>query len=181
MEKIKESSEQISQIVTVIEGIAFQTNLLALNAGVEAARAGESGRGFAVVASEVRGLAQRSSESALEIKTLIDSSSRNVAEGVNMVEHVAGEFGTIFDGVGKISESVQDISQGMSEQATALQEINAAVMELDAVTQENAGMVNETSNSVDGLSTGAEHLVEEVSHFRVTADKSTVEKWQEAG
>lgn len=181
MEKIKQSSEQISQIVSVIENIAFQTNLLALNAGVEAARAGESGRGFAVVASEVRGLAQRSSESAMEIKTLIDASGRNVNEGVTMVEQVASEFGAIFEGVSKISQSVQEISQNMGEQATTLHEINAAVTQLDRVTQDNAAMVNQTSLSVDGLSAGARSLIDEVSRFGQDAAPSTMDKWQNAG
>ncbi|MQQ07608.1 HAMP domain-containing protein [Epibacterium sp. SM1979] len=151
MTEIEASSNQIEQIIGVIDDIAFQTNLLALNAGVEAARAGEAGRGFAVVASEVRGLAQRSADAAREIKTLIETSGQQVGKGVKMVALTGEALTVIVDQVKNISTLVGQIAESAREQTTALSEINVGMSQLDQVTQQNAAMVEE--------STAASHLL----------------------
>ncbi|MEC8572493.1 MAG: HAMP domain-containing methyl-accepting chemotaxis protein, partial [Pseudomonadota bacterium] len=135
MSKIEQSSEKISQIISVIDDISFQTNLLALNAGVEAARAGEAGRGFAVVASEVRALAQRSSDAAQEIKQLITESTSHVGDGVDLVGRAGQELQQIIERVATISGHVSGIATGAQEQSTTLAEINTGVTQLDQVTQ----------------------------------------------
>ncbi len=145
MGEIEQSSHQIASITSVIDDIAFQTNLLALNAGVEAARAGEAGRGFAVVASEVRDLAQRSSASAREISTLIQSSERQVKTGVDLVNQMVTTLDSIVSAVENISARVAEIARSAEEQARALTEINGSVEQLDAVTQQNVAMFEETT------------------------------------
>ncbi|RGP37262.1 methyl-accepting chemotaxis protein [Pseudotabrizicola alkalilacus] len=145
MAAIEQSSHQISKIISVIDDIAFQTNLLALNAGVEAARAGEAGRGFAVVAAEVRALAQRSSEAAKEIKTLISTSETQVGTGADLVSQSGRAVEAIVSDVAEISSIVQDISQAAQDQSNSLAEINAGVAVLDKVTQQNAVMVEEST------------------------------------
>lgn len=165
MQEIKQSSTQISQIIGVIDDIAFQTNLLALNAGVEAARAGEAGRGFAVVASEVRALAQRSSDAAMEIKTLIDDSSKQVERGVDLVGKAGGALTNITERVGQISHLIGEIAEGSTEQSTGLKEINIGVTQLDQVTQQNAAMVEEATAASHLLNTDAGKLAELTSHF----------------
>ena len=165
MEKIEESSKQISQIISVIDDIAFQTNLLALNAGVEAARAGEAGKGFAVVAQEVRELAQRSANAAKEIKTLIETSSTHVGAGVSLVNDTGTSLGEIEGQVGKINDLIQSIVTGAREQSTALTEINSAINQMDQVTQQNAAMVEETNAATQGLSGEAVKLEGLVRRF----------------
>ena len=165
MQGIKESSAQISQIIGVIDDISFQTNLLALNAGVEAARAGEAGRGFAVVASEVRALAQRSSDAAMEIKTLIGDSSVQVERGVDLVGKAGGALTNISERVSNISQLISGIAEGSNEQSTGLKEINIGVTQLDQVTQQNAAMVEQATAASHLLNSDAGKLSELTSHF----------------
>lgn len=158
MTEIETSSEHISQIIGVIDDIAFQTNLLALNAGVEAARAGEAGKGFAVVASEVRALAQRSSDAAKEIKTLISGSTQQVEKGAELVGKTGEVLNSIVDRVGYISTLVSEIANGVSEQSAGLDEINIGVSQLEQVTQKNAAMVEETSAATQLLQNDASQI-----------------------
>ena len=168
MTEIEQSSTHIAQIISVIDDIAFQTNLLALNAGVEAARAGEAGRGFAVVASEVRALAQRSSDAAMEIKTLIGDSSKQVERGVDLVGKAGEALQNIVQRVNHISKLVTDIAEGAAEQSTGLGEINTGVVQLDQVTQQNAAMVEEATAAGHMLNSDATKLAELVAHFKIT-------------
>ncbi|RZJ31132.1 MAG: methyl-accepting chemotaxis protein [Brevundimonas sp.] len=167
MSAIEQSSSQISQIIGVIDEIAFQTNLLALNAGVEAARAGDAGRGFAVVASEVRALAQRSAEAAKEIKTLISASGAQVASGVNLVGQTGEALQRIVSRVAEIDSLVSEIAASALEQATGLQQVNTAVNQMDQVTQQNAAMVEQSTAASHSLSQEAESLASSVSRFRI--------------
>jgi len=168
MTDIEESSKHIAQIIGVIDDIAFQTNLLALNAGVEAARAGEAGRGFAVVASEVRGLSQRTSDAAMEIKTLISESSKKVDLGVELVGKAGAALNAIVDQVSEISKQVSEIADGAVTQSTGLHEINIGMGQLDQVTQQNAAMVEQSTAASHMLRGDATKLAELVAHFTVT-------------
>ena len=165
MDEIQKSSIQIGEIIGVIDEIAFQTNLLALNAGVEAARAGDSGRGFAVVASEVRSLAQRSAEAAKEIKTLIQTSTNQVAAGVKLVDEAGSALSAIGVRVAEMDALVSEISASAQEQATGLQQVNTAVNQMDQVTQQNAAMVEETTAAAANLKTEAAQLAALVDRF----------------
>ncbi len=173
MNGIEESSRHISQIIGVIDDIAFQTNLLALNAGVEAARAGEAGRGFAVVASEVRALAQRSSDAAMEIKTLISNSGEQVEKGVDLVGKAGEALHSIVSQVSHISGLVSDIATGAAEQSTGIGEINTGVIQLDQVTQQNAAMVEQMTAAGQLLSGDASNLAGLVAQFDVGLEIAT--------
>lgn len=167
MDEIRNSSFEVSKIIKVIEDIAFQTNLLALNAGVEAARAGEAGRGFAVVATEVRALAQRSSEAAREISTLITNSSTQVEHGVSLVGETGDALSSIQISVSDISARISDFAASAREQAIGIEEINTAAGDLDTVTQQNVAMFEETTAACQALKQEAELLATTVARFAV--------------
>jgi methyl-accepting chemotaxis protein len=167
---IKTSSSQITQIIGVIDEIAFQTNLLALNAGVEAARAGEAGRGFAVVASEVRALAQRSADAAKEIKALISASTTQVDGGVELVDRTGLALQEIIQKVSNIDQLVKEISASSKDQAVSLAEINTAVGELDKAVQQNAAMAEETTAAAQTLKKDTNELTGMVGRFQTGMD-----------
>jgi methyl-accepting chemotaxis protein len=169
MGAIEKSAQEISQIIGVIDEIAFQTNLLALNAGVEAARAGDAGRGFAVVASEVRALAQRSAEAAKEIKVLISASTTQVNSGVSLVGQTGEALQRIVSRVAEIDGLVSEIAASAQEQATGLQQVNTAVNQMDQVTQQNAAMVEESTAASHSLAQEAEALAGSVARFNIGA------------
>jgi methyl-accepting chemotaxis protein len=166
MDKIDSSSREISNIIGVIDEIAFQTNLLALNAGVEAARAGDAGRGFAVVAQEVRELAQRSASAAKEIKTLITTSGIHVKSGVSLVSKAGDALHTIAGQVHEINQDIRAIVEAAREQSTALGEINQAINTVDQGTQQNAAMVEEQTAASHGLAEEASALFGLIEQFR---------------
>jgi len=172
MDAIAKSSEQIGQIIGVIDEIAFQTNLLALNAGVEAARAGDAGRGFAVVASEVRALAQRSAQAAKEIKSLISTSSSHVGSGVQLVAESGEALDRIIAQVSKINGIVSEIAAGAEQQATGLQQVNTTISQMDETTQKNATMVEESNAASHSLSQETSQLANLVDQFQVEGGDS---------
>ncbi len=165
MAGIEKSSDQIGDIISVIDDIAFQTNLLALNAGVEAARAGTAGKGFAVVASEVRALAQRSSDAAQQIKALISGSTQQVKTGAQLVEQAGSALNEVVERVQHISGLVGTIAHGATEQSQGLHEINLGVTNLDQVTQQNAAMVEQSTAAAQMLGSDADTLIQLVGRF----------------
>ncbi|MEM9310680.1 MAG: methyl-accepting chemotaxis protein [Pseudomonadota bacterium] len=172
MGRIEKSSEEITNIIAVIDSIAFQTNLLALNAGVEAARAGETGKGFAVVASEVRALAQRCSEAAEDVKSLITASGEHVSTGAELVKRSGGSFSAITKGVSDLTQSLDAIAASSEAQADTLTQISDTVHLLDRSTQQNAAMAEECTATATSLASEADGLARSVSRFRTSAPPS---------
>ncbi|MBS0989398.1 hypothetical protein JK182_12095 [Acetobacter okinawensis] len=167
IQEIATSSAKMSAIIGIIDDIAFQTNLLALNAGVEAARAGDAGRGFAVVATEIRALAQRSSTSSRDIRSLIEVSTKQVTEGVRLVEQTDKELQLVAGQVEAITGHVSNIATVAREQVGSLGEVNTAATHIDATTQQNAAMVEQTAAAAHNLKTEAANLVDVVGHFKL--------------
>ena len=176
MGRIENASKEITQIINVIDEIAFQTNLLALNAGVEAARAGEAGKGFAVVAQEVRELAQRSATAAKDIKGLITKSGQEVTMGVKYVQATGASLSEIEAQVVKINDDIHAIATASREQSIGLQEVSSAINQMDQVTQQNAAMVEETAAVTSKLNEEAETLSDAVRQF-VLADQRSHQRY----
>jgi methyl-accepting chemotaxis protein len=174
MKGISESSRKISDIISVIDGIAFQTNILALNAAVEAARAGEQGRGFAVVASEVRSLAGRSAEAAKEIKTLINASVERVEQGTALVDQAGNTMTEVVNSIKRVTDLMGEISAASNEQAAGVGQVGEAVQNMDQVTQQNAALVEQMAAAASSLRSQANDLVQVVAVFKLSASDSTV-------
>ncbi|WP_247893213.1 methyl-accepting chemotaxis protein, partial [Azospirillum baldaniorum] len=167
MKRIEASSRKITDIIGVIDEIAFQTNLLALNAAVEAARAGDAGRGFAVVAQEVRNLAQRSAQASKEIKGLILDSDAQVKDGVELVKKAGDALEGIVSGVQQVAGLIAEMASASSEQAAALDEINATVSQMDEMTQKNAALVEETTAAAQAMAGQANDLKGLIGFFKL--------------
>ncbi|MFY3329774.1 methyl-accepting chemotaxis protein [Achromobacter xylosoxidans] len=170
MGDISASSRKISEIVSVIDGIAFQTNILALNAAVEAARAGEQGKGFAVVAGEVRSLAQRSAQAAREVKALIEASVSKVAEGAGQAENAGTTMQEVVASVKRVTDIMGEIAAASQEQASGIEQVNRAVSQMDEVTQQNAALVEEAAAAAGSMQDQAHALVRAVGVFRLSED-----------
>ncbi|MDP3535278.1 MAG: methyl-accepting chemotaxis protein [Halomonas sp.] len=167
MDELNESSEKISGIVALIDGIAFQTNILALNASVEAARAGEQGRGFAVVAQEVRSLAQRSADAAKQIQQLIVENNQVVEQGSALVTAVGDSMAQIVQNIDSVSKLMEEVSRASDEQTSAIDQMSIAVNQMDEVTQQNAALVEQTATASASMETQAQDLADAVAFFKV--------------
>lgn len=176
MKEINDSSRKISEIISVIDGIAFQTNILALNAAVEAARAGEQGRGFAVVASEVRSLAGRSADAAKEIKNLINASVERVEHGTTLVDEAGTTMTEVVGAIRRVNDLVSDINSASSEQAAGVAQVGEAVAHMDQATQQNAALVEEMASVASSLKGQAEDLVQTVAVFKLRGASGSVIK-----
>jgi methyl-accepting chemotaxis protein len=166
MQSIKESSSKISDIVSIIDSIAFQTNLLALNAAVEAARAGEHGRGFAVVASEVRALAGKSADAAKDIKALINDSVSRIENGTQLADKSGEMLNGIAGSIQHVAGMIEEIANASNEQSVGIGQVHLAIADIDKVTQENAALVEETTASAESLSTEANNLRNNMAFFK---------------
>ncbi len=173
MQSITDCAQQMTEIISLIDGIAFQTNILALNAAVEAARAGDHGKGFSVVAGEVRSLAHRSAEAAKNIKSLIDVTSHNVTQGVNVVSEAEKNMHDIVTGSGNVSRLMDEISASTSEQEKGISQITQALSELERVTQSNVSMVEELNGSSDVLRNQVIELQARTRNFRLENEYET--------
>ena len=170
MQEVTQSSKRITEIIAVIDGISFQTNILALNAAVEAARAGEQGRGFAVVASEVRSLAQRSAESAKEIRGLIEGSVGRVEAGARLVEQAGKTIEELVVSVRKVAEIMTEIASASHEQSSGIEQINKAITQMDTVVQMNASLVEQATAAATSMASQANGLAHAVAQFQVHDD-----------
>jgi methyl-accepting chemotaxis protein len=167
MNAIQSSSGKVVDIIGVIDSIAFQTNILALNAAVEAARAGEQGRGFAVVAAEVRNLAQRSAQSAREIKALIETSVNNVNLGTDLVTQAGTTMDELTQGVRNVTTLMGEVMSSSREQSTGIEQVNVAINQLDNTTQQNATLVQQVSSASQSMSEQTQQLERVVASFKL--------------